>query len=139
MKTFKFRLQKVLEYREAMEQYAQNAYLDSRLARLEADAELLNVDDKRKAMIAGTGNDLSERLALEAKLIALADEEREKQIVAHLLTAEEEKALQNWHEKKRELDALVKLRDRALEEYLLDGTRREQAELDEWAVLRRQA
>ena len=59
--------------------------------------------------------------------------------VLAVLETEEANALLAWQERKRELEALLKLREQAFAEYQLDETRREQAELDEWAVTRRTA
>ena len=41
MKKFSFRLQKVLDFREAMESLAKDAYLDSRAKRFEAEAVII--------------------------------------------------------------------------------------------------
>ena len=139
MKKFNFRLQKVLEYREAMEQLAQDAYLDTRVARLEAEASVLEVAERRKTLLKEPAQSLDVRQAIELKLQSLDDEEHSRHTVVEVLKAEEEKAFKAWQEKKRELEALVKLRDKAKEEYELELTRHEQAELDEWAVLKRGA
>lgn len=139
MKSFKFRLQRVLEYREAMEHWAQEAYLDTRVARLEGEATLLEVQNRRSATLQQSAGTLDERKLLEMTLHTLDDDERAKQTIVEVLRTEEEKALNVWHEKKRELETMVKLRDKAFEEWQLEATRKEQAELDEWSVLRRGA
>jgi flagellar export protein FliJ len=139
MHMFKFRLQKVLDYRETMEHWAQEAYLDTRVARLEAEAAMHDVGTRRKEMLHQQANTLYERQDMEQRLARLDDEEVEKKTVVEVLKAEEEKALQVWHEKKRELETMVKLRDKAKEEWTLEANRKEQAELDEWAVLKRGA
>lgn len=139
MKKFKFRLQKVLEYREAMEHWAQEAYLDTRVARLEGDAALLEVQNRRRNALHRNANSIAERQHLELTLLTLDDEERAKETIVEVLKTEEEKAFEVWREKKRELETMVKLRDKALEEWQLEANRKEQADLDEWAVLRRGA
>jgi flagellar FliJ protein len=139
MKSFKFRLQKVLEYREAMEHWAQEAYLDTRVARLEGEAALLEVRNRRSTALQQSANSLDERKMLELTLQTLDDDERAKETVVEVLRSEEEKALQVWHDKKRELETIVKLRDKAFDEWQLEANRKEQAALDEWAVLRRGA
>ena len=139
MKKFKFRLQKVLEYREAMEHWAQDVYLETRVARLESEAALADVASRRSIALGHPANTLDERKQLELTLQSLDDDQRAKKTVVEVLTAEEDKALNAWHEKKRELDVIVKLRDKAREEWQLEATRHEQAELDEWSVLRRGA
>lgn len=139
MKKFEFRLQKVLEYREAMENWAQEAYLETRVARLEGEAALLDVKNRRKTALLQDANTLDGRRQLEMILSTLDDDERAKETVIEVLENEEEKALEVWQEKKRELETMVKLRDKAREEWELEATRKEQAELDEWSVLRRGA
>lgn len=139
MKAFKFRLQKVLEYREAMEHWAQEAYLDTRVARLEGEAALAEVQKRRESTLAGDVKTLEARRHLELMLASLDDEERAKRTIVEVLKTEEEKALGVWHEKKRELETMVKLREKAYEEWQLESNRQEQAALDEWAVLRRGA
>lgn len=137
MKVFQFRLQKVLNYRETMERWAQEAYLDTRVARLEAEAAVLEVDARRQAALAQSPTSLDEHKALETRLLRFDDEERERQVVAEILQSEEEKALAAWNEKKQELEAMVKLREKAHDEWRTEANRAEQAELDEWSVMRR--
>ncbi len=139
MKKFRFRLQKVLEFRTAMEHWAQEAYLDTRVARLEAEAALLEVQNRRTAILQQPADSLDARRNLEQSIQVMDDEERAKQTVIEVLSAEEAKALELWHEKKQELETIVKLRDKAFDEWLLEENKREQADLDEWAVTRRSA
>lgn len=139
MRKFSFRLQKVLEYRESMEQWAQDAYLDTRVARLEAEAAVLEVDSRRKQVLTDQAASLDARKVQELRLQMLDEEERQKATVVEVLKAEEEKALAVWHEKKQELEAMVKLSERAKEEWMQEQHRREQGELDEWATQKRGA
>jgi flagellar protein FliJ len=139
MKKFKFRLQKVMEYREAMEHWAQEAYLDTRVARLEGENALRDVQNRRSVALKQTADTLDDRKSLELMLASIDDDEKAKDTVVEILKTEEAKAFEVWQEKKRELETMVKLRDKALEEWQLEATRHEQAELDEWAVLRRSA
>ena len=139
MKKFEFRLQKVLEYREAMEHWAQEVYLETRVARLEGESALLNVQNRRAAALSQSANTLDDRKRLELILASLDDDERGQLTVVEVLTTEEEKALTAWQEKKRELEVIAKLRDKAREVWQLESIRHEQAELDEWAVLKRGA
>ncbi len=139
MKKFEFRLQKVLEYRDAMENWAQEGYLDTRVARLEGEAALLEIQNRRQAALHAAPVSVDDRLNLELRLLSFDDEERAQQTVIQVLTNEEEKALEVWQEKKRELETVVKLKEKALEEWQLDANRQEQGELDEWSVMRRGA
>jgi flagellar export protein FliJ len=136
---FEFRLQRVLEYRERLEGWAKDTYLDSRAARLETEAGIHELRMRRGDLLENTPTDLNSRTALEATLLHLDDGERSQNVVLKVLLNEEVTALNAWHLTKRDLETLVRLREAALEEYKLEENRREQAELDEWAVLRRKA
>ncbi|HZH98349.1 MAG TPA: flagellar FliJ family protein [Fimbriimonadaceae bacterium] len=139
MKKFSFRLQKVLEYREMVESWAKEAYLDARTARLEAEVSLLGIESRRQEMLREPVGGLDGRLNLQARLQKLDDQETEKRTILQVLIAEEERSLAEWTEKRLELEALQKLKEKALEEWKIEAQRYEQAELDEWAVLRRAA
>jgi len=136
---FEFRLQKVLEFRKMQEGWAKDSYLDSRAARLEVEAKILNVHTRRGNLLVNTPTDISSRRALESTLLYLDAQEREEKLVLNILIAEEDTALQAWHHAKRELETLDRLRETALEEHRLEENRKEQAELDEWSVMRRAA
>ncbi len=136
---FEFRLQKVLEYREMLEGRAKDSYLDSRAARLEVEASLLVLHNRRGNLLENTPSDLNSRRALESTLLHFDDQERSDNLVLNVLKAEEETALEAWQFAKREVETLARMREVALEEYNLEESRKEQAALDEWAVLRRSA
>lgn len=136
MTSFRFRLQKVLEYRERLERDAKDAYLDARVKRLEAEAELAAIGDRREQILAQPCNDLDNRIALELYVYRLDQEERCQVLVVEALETEEESLRLQWIERRREHEVMQKLRIHALEEWQLDVDRKEQAELDEWAVLR---
>jgi flagellar biosynthesis chaperone FliJ len=55
MKKFEFRLQKVLDFRAAMEEMAKDAYLDARNKRIEAEALITAIEDRRREILDGTG------------------------------------------------------------------------------------
>jgi flagellar export protein FliJ len=135
---FEFRLQKVLEYRERLEGWAKDSYLDARAARLEAEATLHELRLRRGNLLENTPTDLNSRTALEGTLLHLDDQERAQAVVLKVLLSEEETSFIAWQAAKRDSETLVRLRDAALEEYKLEETSREQSALDEWAVLRRQ-
>lgn len=139
MRKFTFRLQKVLEYREMTEEWAKEAYLQAQRARLEGDAALAAIGEKRVTVLAQPVLGLAERMALEAMLARLDSEEEVQRGVLSELLDEEAHALDEWIERKREREALVKLRAREHEAWQLEASRKEQSSLDEWAVLRRAA
>lgn len=139
MKAFEFRLQKVLDYREAIEGQAKDAYLDARAQRLEAEAMIYNIEGRRKDLLKEPCFTVDAHQAIEAMMIRLDDEVRAQNAVIGLLRAEEEKALQVWHQAKQEHEVLVKLREKAHDEWEYEMGLEEQKNLDEWSVLRRSA
>ena len=137
MLKFMFRLQKVLEYRELTEQWAKDAYLGAQRARLEGDAELASLGERRVEMLSQPVLSLVERLALDAMLGRIDSEEEVQRSILSELLDEEARTLNDWIERKREREVLVKLKAREHEEWLLESSRKEQSALDKWAVLRR--
>src|SRR5579862_2151580 len=122
MSKFRFRLQKVLEYREAMEHWAQEAYLETRVARLEGDAELAEIKRRRTTALSASAESLDQRRQLEMALQVLDDDEKSQLTVIEILESEEAKAFEAWQEKRRELEMITKLRDKALDEWKLEET-----------------
>jgi flagellar export protein FliJ len=139
MAKFEFRLQRVLEYRELQEGWAKDAYIEARAVRLEAEAAIEAINTRRKSILGEKPGSLDDHRILERYLQQLDDEERTQRHIIQILETEEATALAAWQERKRDLEAFVKLREKALEEFKLEETRREQAELDEWTTTRRTA
>ncbi len=139
MKKFSFRLQRVKDFREAMEDLAKNAFLDARAKRIEAEAVILHIEDRRKEVLAGPCSSLEAHQAIDALMIRLDDEIRAQNTVISVLRDEEEHAQKEWTRAKQEYEALVKLYERALEEYQKESDLEEQKNLDEWAVTRKAA
>jgi|CXWL01.1.fsa_nt_gi flagellar FliJ protein len=137
MAKFRFRLQRVLDYREILEQTAKDAYLEARATRLVAEAEAEQFSIRREKLVAGTSETLQDRLAIERMMNRIDDEERQQAMVIEILSQEEETKREEWIEKRKEQETLVKLCERDKEEWLIEEKRREQAESDEWAVNRR--
>lgn len=137
MRKFVFHLQKVLDYRRLVEEWARDAYLEARVKRLEAEAELEAIRARREEALRSDASTVAERLDLERYLQRLDDEEQAQRTVIAVLEEEEEKARLEWMERKRDAEALQKLHDRRRAEHELEEARRQQAELDEWAVMKR--
>jgi len=137
MRKFRFRLRKVLEHRERLEEDAKTAFLNARAQRLDAERMLEALAGVRAEALARPLAGLEDRLVLERFLEALADRERQQRIVVRTLEDEEESMRQAWIEARRDAEALRKLREAARAEWQAEADRREQAALDEWAVLRR--
>lgn len=139
MKVFEFRLQRVLDYREALEQWAKDAYLESRAARLLAEQEFANIDEKRRKLGESKPESLEDRKAIERLFQKFDDDESQLSTIVGILEAEEESKRAEWLEKRRELEALQKLRDEALDVWKYESAREEQKELDDFATMRRSA
>jgi flagellar FliJ protein len=139
MRRFRFRLQKVLEHRELLEEEAKTAFLNARAQRLEAERRLEELLQQRAEWLERPLRTLEDRLVLERFLDALGDREREQRIVISTLEDEEETLRQAWIEARKDAEAMRRLRQAAYDEWRAEANRKEQADLDEWAVLRRAA
>ncbi len=139
MRKFEFRLQRVLDYREMEEDWAKQDYLARQIERIKAEGELQTILDNREAMLKQPNSTVEDRLALQNALGKSDDDERAQHAVIEVLMAEEGKALTTWTEKRRDLKALIKLRDEAQSEWRAESERFEQNELDEWTNTRRKA
>jgi len=137
VKTFKFRLQKVMDFREAMESLAKDAYLDARAQRLEAEAVILNIENRRRELLEEPVTTIEGHQAIEMMMIRLDDDVRAQIAAINVLRDEEENAMQAWHRAKQDYEALVKLRDKEQETWRHEADLEEQKELDEWSVTRR--
>ncbi len=136
---FRFNLQKVLDFREVQEDDAKQELLAKRAEVVTAERELAEISLRRSGVLETVTSSVVDRLLLEGRLEKLDFEERITASALEVLKDEASAAEDRWRERKRELQTMVKLRDRRLSEWQLDETRKEQAELDEWAVLRRPA
>jgi flagellar export protein FliJ len=121
------------------EDWAKNTYLDLRSDRIEHEAGIASIQERRAEVLINSPATIEGRLAQERVNRHLDDEETEAHAALSVIVQEEERALNVWHERKRAVELLARLRDREYEAWRLDEARKEQAELDEWAVLRRAA
>ncbi len=139
MKKFEFRLQKVLDFREAMESLAKDAYLDARSKRTEAEALALSIETRRQDILESPSQTLESRLSIDALMVRLDDELRAHQAVISVLADEEAHLKSEWIRAKQDFEALVKLREKAEALHKKEQELAEQRELDEWATTRRAA
>lgn len=121
------------------EEWAKDAYLEARAARLEGMAELDAIERRRGELLAQPAEGLDARLAMQTCLDKFDDDERQQRVVIEMLEIDEAKRKEEWTEARKELQVLEKLRDSAYSEWLLEENRREQRDLDEWSVMRRAA
>jgi flagellar export protein FliJ len=139
LKKFQFRLEKVLEYRGLVEQWAKDAFMEARMHRLTGELELTRIHERGRQCVAQPARTLADRMAMQNALTKLDDDERAQHAVIQVLMNEEIDAMAKWQKAKQEHEILVKMRGRVVEEWTLALTREEQAALDEWAVLRHAA
>ncbi|HRF60598.1 MAG TPA: flagellar export protein FliJ [Fimbriimonadaceae bacterium] len=139
MKPFEFTLQRVLDYRRMVEEWAKHAYLEARIRRLEAEADLTPIFERRAAALGERPDSVDRLLTLDRYLVRLDDQERDQRALIAILIDEEEAARTSWVERRQDAEALEKLRQSQYEEWALEAEREEQRVLDEWAVLRRAA
>lgn len=139
MKQFDFRLRKVLEYRRLTEEWAKEAYLEARTARLEAEIARMVIEKERHDLFNGTPRTINELLSREQRLELLQARHREQSIVIEVLIEDEARAMAEWNARKQDVQALEKLHDKAFSEWMYEVNREEQAFLDEWTNGRRAA
>lgn len=137
MTKFNFRLQKVLDHKRHLEDEAKTAYLTGRALRVHAESELEVIGMQRQALYIRSALSLHDRLALEACNERLDDEATQKKIEIGVLEQDEDQLHDAWIEARKEVETLSRLRDEAFREWLAEAGRKEQAELDEWAVTRK--
>lgn len=136
---FRFRLEKLLDYRRKLEKQAKDTYLAARASRLQMESSIEDKAAERKVVALRAVQRLDEMAMLQACLDRMEQEEADLKALCSALQLEEEAAMEKWLAAKRESDALEKLREKDREEWLIHEMRREQAEMDEWAVTRRAA
>ncbi len=139
MSKYRFRLQKVLDFRRAQEEDAKREYLERRARRLDGELQVAATRSRRAAALKLPCPALEDRKQLELYLERVDDDERADMAALSVLESEEERALGKYTEARRASEVLAKLRERDWQAWRLDEARREQRELDEWAVLRRLA
>lgn len=139
MKKFDFRLKKVLDYRRLTEEWAKDAYLEARSARLEAEVARIGIEKERHDLFNVSPRSIDELLARESRLELLQARHREQCIVIDVLIEDEGRALLEWNARKQDVQALEKLHDKAFADWMHEVNKEEQAFLDEWTNGRRAA
>lgn len=136
MADFKFRLEKLLELRRMEEDWARDTYLEAQAKRIVAEHERDALARILKQPIASTAN-LQELRAAQVYRERIEDEVRASETVIGILEQEEEGYKQVWLDRRKDAEALEKLKEKDFQEWMLEENRREQRDIDEWAVLRR--
>lgn len=139
MVRFRFRLQRVLEYRAMQEEWAKDAYLQAKARRIKADADLDDIQTRRSEAQSVQARTVQQRRTQEDYLSRLAEEIEQQKSLIQVLSGEEAIAEQEWLEAKRNHEALAKLREAAEEEWAKQAEQEEQKGLDDWTSSRRAA
>lgn len=139
MAKFKFRLQRLLDHRRFLEKSAKDSWLRQRAEKLQAEEDLAAMKAKRNLLANQTVTQISDLIQQQHALSRLESLERSFLAAIAVLENEEEAAYRVWMTAKQDAEAIDKLREKAKEFWDKEMERREQAELDEWAVMRRAA
>ena len=137
MANFTFRLDRLRAYRKLQEKQSKDEYLSRRAKRLVGEFEIERIKQTRIASLMHSYFTITDLVAHERYLTRIDDEQRAVEAAVSVLAGEEEIAKQEWLAKKRDVDALDKLREKAVVEWGVEQDREEQRALDEWAVTRR--
>ena len=139
MVKFKFRLEKLLEYRRLQEKWAKDAFLETTARKYEAEAETEAVKRRRTTALRSSPKAVDEHVNLDAYLTKLDDDQRACETTVSVIATEVEMALAEWNVTKQQVASIEKLREAELAEWTLNENRREQSDLDEWSSQRRAA
>lgn len=121
------------------EDAAKDAFIAAQSARNDQESEIRRLNDQRYAVVRVPADTLADRIHMQQSLDALDHKERAEKAVLSVLQTEEEKAQVEWNARRQAVKIIEKLMEKAEEEWKLSEERREQSELDEWAVTRRAA
>ncbi|GIV01810.1 MAG: hypothetical protein KatS3mg015_0640 [Fimbriimonadales bacterium] len=137
MRKFRFRLQRVLEYRALQEEWAKEAWLEARALRIAAQQELeATIEEKKRAELI-LPSSVEEMQALDLYLERLDDEIEAQEAIVETLRQEEEKCHGEWIEARKNHEALKRLREKAYVAWQEEAARAEQKALDDWSNARR--
>jgi flagellar export protein FliJ len=137
MAKYRFKLEKLLEYRHLQEKWAKDEFLSRRAKKLEGEKQIELIKERRTEAAGRNYQTLEERRAQEAYVARLEDEKRGFEAAVAVLTGEEEVARVKWLNVKKDAEALEKLKQKDFELWTTEEQRRVQNELDEWSIQRR--
>ncbi len=128
---FKFRLETVLRLKESEEKDAKNKLASIRMKRFQIEDEIKNIENAIKEGIK-TANDMMSSSRVEEYFMwkryveFLEKQKKGKEEELYEIKLQEEMALNEYLEKRREKDSLVKLKERQRKKFLkeLDSTER---------------
>ncbi|MBL8060930.1 MAG: flagellar FliJ family protein [Chthonomonas sp.] len=140
MAKFKFRLETLRMVRAQEAEDAKVALLQAQRERIEMEGQISELTARRReSMKESKAKNFGDRVTLQHWMDALDLQQHQAEAALCILLNEEEACREIWHKRQQASDALEKLRERHKQEFDLEVIRREQADLDEWAVMRRKA
>jgi flagellar FliJ protein len=140
MRRFRFRLQKVLDYKKKLEEEAERVYGLAKIQRELAQSVLEQIRNDLADALTNSGEFSIERSKLRVIFIeASEDRMRQQEIVIETLVREEEVLKERWLEARKERKVLDKLHEKAVEQYQYEVDHFDQIALDEWGTLHRRA
>lgn len=140
MARFRFRLQRVLDYRLRLEEKAERQYAEAHHRRIVAERRLTEMNEERLSFLHRPDPFSLDAARLRTLYLEAFQDRIERQSALVEVTRQEERERRDaWLAARRERQTLDNLRARAKAEFDLYEGRRMQAELDEWAVQRRAA
>ena len=139
MRKFRFRLEKLLEYRRLQEKWAKDEFLACRARRIEGENEIQRLKDQRANAMQKNYATLEEKLAQQNYTAKLDDDKRAVEAAVAVLAGEEEVARQKWLKVRTDAEALEKLKEKDQALWSVEEQRRIQKDLDEWTITRRAA
>ena len=96
MHKFSFKLQKILEYKEALEKKAKEEHLQKRAGCIAVEEAIQQIIKQRNQVLLSSETDLDSLQNKERYLLKLDEEERYQKIALCVLLDEEEKSLAKW-------------------------------------------
>lgn len=139
MRKFEFRLERVRQYRRQLEDQAKKELLETQLRVRQAERELEEMLDHRRQMLENALGTVGERMNTLNYVSFLDEKCASQESIIAILRQDEEMMRNQWMAARRDAELLEKLKTKAKDEYDLDLSRFEQAELDEWTMMRRDA
>ncbi|MBV6459859.1 MAG: hypothetical protein HONBIEJF_03013 [Fimbriimonadaceae bacterium] len=139
MGKFRWKLEKLLEYRRLQEDWSKTAFLEAQQRLVDGEAAIGRIRDRRARVLRQPLAGLEDRLTMQGYLVRLDNEEREQDVANGVLVNELESAKREWIDRRKETKALERLREAAESAWRSGILKQEQSELDEWAVMRRAA
>ncbi len=139
MARFRFRMQRLLDHRRYLEKSAKEAWMLKRAEKLAGEEELELMKQKRRSLASETVSDFPQLVQQQHALSRMESLEKAFLAALAILANEEEAAYRVWMDRKKDAEAIDKLREKALDLWEKEQEKKEQAALDEWAVMRRTA